>query len=156
MSDGFTIGAAMQTPTIFQCLGCNETIDSSAATCRFCGAAVDHEQAIKAAQIMAKVNQACSDASYLRSTALAYPGFFVVRLVPFVSMLGTVGFYGLSFAIPIWALRWWLKFAKLESADQEFRKARNTVKTVGILVSLSLLVFVFLPIVRAILIVMRN
>jgi len=156
MSDGFTIGAAMQTPTIFSCPSCHETIDSSAPVCRFCGATFDHEQAIKAAVILAKVNQACSDASYLRSTALAYPGFFVLRFVPFVSMLGTVGFYGLSFAIPIWSLRWWLKFAKLDTTDQEFRKARTTVKTVGILVSLFLVVFVMLPIVRAITIVMRH
>lgn len=156
MSDEFTIGAAMQAPTIFSCLSCNETIDSSAATCRFCGAAVDREKALKAAEILSKVNQACSDASYLRTTALAYPGFFVLRFVPFVSMLGTVGFYGLSFTIPIWALRWWLRFGKPETADSEFHKARTTVKTAGILVSLFLLVFVFLPIVRAITIVMRD
>ena len=156
MSDGFTIGAAMGAPTIFSCPSCNETIDSSADACRFCGAAVDHAQAIKAAEILAKVNQACSDASYLRSTALVYPGFFVLRFVPFVSMLGTVGFFGLTFALPIWALRWWLKFAKLDTGDPEFRKARTTVRAVGILVSLALLVFVMLPIVSAIAIVMRN
>lgn len=81
MSDRFTIGAAMGEPTIFECPACKETIDAKAETCRFCGVAVDHESAHKAAALMAKVNQACSDASYMKSTALALPVFFALRAI---------------------------------------------------------------------------
>ena len=150
MSDGFTIGAAMQAATLFECPQCHETIDSSAAACRFCGAPVDRESAIKAAAVLAQVNQACSDAKFMKTMALAVPAFIVLRFVPFLGMLGLVGFYGLSFAVPIAALRWWVKFGKLDSADAEFRSARSTVLVSGIVVMVVLLVMVVGPIVLAV------
>lgn len=145
MSDGFTIGAAMNAPTIFECPHCKETIDSTADSCRFCGAKVDHEAAQKAAVLMARINQACSDASYLKSTSLTISVFFLLRFLPFVSPLGMVGFVGLSFAVPIWAIRWWLKFGNIVTEDAEFRKARTTVKVAGIAVAIVLVVLVILP-----------
>ena len=51
---------------IFECPNCKQTIDTSADVCRFCGAKVDHEAAQTAAHLLAKVDQACSDASILR------------------------------------------------------------------------------------------
>jgi hypothetical protein len=141
MSDGFTIGAAMYEPTIFECPNCKETIDSTAETCRFCGAKVDHEAARKAAAVMAKVNQACSDASYMRSTALTLPVFFGLRFVPFIALLGGIGFWGLLFALPIWALIWLSKYRGIESDDAEFRKARTTVKWIGLIVTAVLVLF---------------
>ena len=147
MSDGFTIGAALGAPTIFQCPNCNETIDSSAASCRFCGAKVDPEAAMLAAEALAKINQACSDSTYLRSTALAIPVFFVLRYVPFFGWVGTVGFIGLCIGVPVWAMRWWSKFARIATPDAEFRSARNTVKFVGISVSAVFVVVIVLPFV---------
>lgn len=156
MSDGFTIGAAMQTPTIFQCPICNETIDSTSDACRFCGAAVDHDAARKAAEVLARVNQACSDASYLKTASLSIGVFFVLRFLPFISMLGAVGFIGLAFAIPVWSLRWWLKFGRIETRDQEFLKARTTVKIAGIVVSVVLVLLVILPFILGFLGIMRR
>lgn len=144
MSDGFTIGAAMGEPTIFECPACKETIDAKAETCRFCGVKVDHESAHKAAALMAKVNQACSDASYMKSTALALPVFFALRFVPFIAAVGGIGFWVLLVAIPIWALRWLLKYRKIDADDAEFRKARSTVKWIGIIVAVAFVSFVAL------------
>jgi len=132
MSDGFTIGAASYASTLFSCPKCNETIDNTAEICRFCGQPVDHEAALKAAELLSKINQAVSDASYMKSCALALPVFFVLRYVIFLSGLGGIGFVGLSIAIPIWALRWWLKYGSIKSGDEEFVRARKTVKFAGI------------------------
>jgi hypothetical protein len=152
MSDGFTIGAAMAEPTIFECPACKETIDAKAETCRFCGVKVDHEAALRAAVVLAKVNQACSDASYMKSTALTLPVFFALRFVPFIALVGTVGFWVLLVALPFWALRWLLKYRGLESDDAEFRKARNTVKWTGIIVAAVLVVFLALNILALMLV----
>ncbi|MGO8934420.1 MAG: hypothetical protein ACLPLZ_09370 [Terracidiphilus sp.] len=135
MSDGFTIGAAMGEPTIFECPNCKETIDATAEACRFCGVKVDREAARKAATLMAKVNQACSDSSYMKSTALTLPVFFILRFVPFISAVGGIGFWVLLIAIPLWALRWLLKYRGIETDDAEFLKARSTVKWIGIIVA---------------------
>ncbi len=143
MSDGFTIGAASYAPTIFQCPNCNETIDSTADSCRFCGVKVDHEAAAKAALLLAKIDQACSDSSYMKSCAWALPVFFVLRFVPFLNLFGAVGFIGLLIVIPAWALRWWMKYAGIATQDADFLRARSVVKITGIIV---LLLFVFLVI----------
>ncbi len=147
MSDGLSIGAALAEPTIFACPNCKETIDTKAETCRFCGFKVDREVAPAAAALMARINQALSDASYMRSTALALPVFLVLRFVPFIAMLGSIGFLVVSVAVPIWAARWWRKFSKIETDDAEFQKARKTVKWAGIIVSLVLVLFVIVPFV---------
>lgn len=145
MSDGFAIGAASYAPTIFQCPNCNETIDAKVETCRFCGAKVDQQAALKSAQVLAKINQGCSDASYMRSTALTLPVFFALRFVPFISLLGTVGFIVLLLAIPIWAIVWWRKYAAIATTDADFLKARRTVMLISIFVPIVLVFFVIVP-----------
>lgn len=152
MSDGFTIGAVMGEPSIFECPNCKETIDAKAETCRFCGAKVDHEAAVKAAALLSRVNQACSDASYMKSTALALPVFFVLRFIPFLSGLGSIGFWVLLIAIPVWALRWWLKYRKIETDDSDFRRARKSVLVTGVVVSCLLVISVLLFVVSVLLI----
>ncbi|HWG22128.1 MAG TPA: hypothetical protein VG225_16480 [Terracidiphilus sp.] len=141
----FSIAAASYQPTIFQCPQCKETIDSTAESCRFCGAKVDHEAAEKAALDLAKINQACSDATYMRSCALAVPVFFVLRFLPFLGMLGTIGFIGLEFVIPVWAIIWWRKYGAIKTEDADYRSSRTAVKIAGIVVGIALVVLVILP-----------
>jgi len=69
------------------------------------------------------------------------PVFFGLRFVPFIALLGTVGFWVLLVGLPFWALRWLLKYRRLESDDAEFRKARNMVKWIGITVAAVLVYF---------------
>jgi len=156
MSDGFTIGAAMAEPTIFDCPNCKETIDSTAETCRFCGATVDHEAARKAAEVMARINRACSDASYMKSTAFTLPVFFGLRFVPFISLLGTIGFIGLLIGIPIWVLVWRHRYVRIVSPDTDFIKARRTVMLIGIFVPILLVVFVIVPFLLGVVIALNR
>lgn len=156
MSDGFTIGAASYASTLFPCPNCNETIDNTAETCRFCGQPVDREAAIKAAALLSKINQAVSDASYMKSCALAMPVFFVLRYVIFLSALGAIGFLGLSVGIPVWALRWWLKYGSITADDAEFLRSRKTVKIAGISAFAAFLLLVAIPFVTGFLVALTR
>lgn len=147
MSDGFTIGAAGAAgaaSTLFSCPQCNETIDASSEKCRFCGAPVNPDYARHAAEVLTRINQACSDASYMRSTALSLPVFFVLRFLPILSMLGTIGWTALLIGIPIWAAIWWIRYNAIETADQDFVRARKTVLIVGIVAGSLLLISMIL------------
>ena len=77
MADGLIFDGPSENLDVFECPNCKQTIDTSADVCRFCGAKVDHEAAQKAAHLLARVDQACSDASFLRNAAvtafLAWP-----------------------------------------------------------------------------------
>ena len=70
MADGLTFDGPSEDLDVFECPHCKQTIDTSADVCRFCGAKIDHEAAQKAAHLLAIVDQACSDASVLRNTAV--------------------------------------------------------------------------------------
>ena len=124
---------------VFQCPNCKETIDTSAQQCRFCSAAIDPGAAEAAADIMARVNQACSDASYLKVMGVSVPIFLVMIFVPFAGWLGIVGYYFLVFATPAMAISWWVRFGRIKTDDREFGSAKRTVIIVGALVSLLLL-----------------
>jgi hypothetical protein len=156
MSDGFTIGAAGAASSPFPCPQCKETIDNTAETCRFCGQPVDHAAAAGAAQLLSKINQACSDASYMKSCALAVPVFFVVRYIPFISGAGGLGFLGLGIGIPIWSFIWWFKYGSIQADDADFIRARRTVRIAGISVFLAFVLFILVQILLGVFIALHR
>ena len=139
MANSLSLTSAMNQTRIFECPNCKQTIDTSALQCRFCSATIDPAGAELAADAMAGLNQACSDASYLRTAGISMLVFLGLMFVPFVTLLGLCGFYFLLFAIPVWAIRWWIKFWKVKTTDSDFRRAKSTTLIVGIPITLLLL-----------------
>jgi hypothetical protein len=145
MADGLILDGPTEELDVFECPHCKQTIDTSADVCRFCGAKVNHQEAQVAAHLLARVDQACSDASVLRNSSevafllvlgIVYSllrGARLVLLIGFqnevlgVSLLVLI----LSAPFPIWSLRWWTKFASITSDDEDFQDARGTVRSTG-------------------------
>jgi Na+/proline symporter len=145
MSDGFSIAAGSYSPGVFDCPKCKQTIDASSVTCRFCGAVVDRDIAEKSAVLLAKVNRAISEANYMRTVALSLPVFFLLRLLPFFSLMGELGFTVVSIAVPIWGVVWWFRYNALEYDDAEFKKSRRAVLIATIVVAAVCVLFLFVP-----------
>ena len=155
MTDGLTLEGPSEDLDVFECPHCKETISTSADVCRFCGARIDHEEAQKAAHLLATVDQACSDASVLRFTAipaLCLPLGLLIgvgRNPRFIQHVGLrhffLGFCALVVAVsspfPIWSLSWWRKNANLTSDDEDFQNARGNVRTAGLVAIAALIVF---------------
>jgi hypothetical protein len=116
-----------QQARVFQCPKCKETIDTSEPECRFCHAPIDANAAEEAAEGMAKVNQACSDASFLKVMAIAVLVSFAFSFVPFVSFLGYWALIFLLFAVPVMLVRWWVKFSSIQTSESDFSRARGIV-----------------------------
>ena len=139
---------------VFECPNCKETIDTSAKVCRFCGAKVNHEGALNASHLLAKVDQACSDASYMRITgviAFCLPVGTLIGIFRNPRFIQQVGFENILIGVcalalvvsspfPIWTLSWWRKNANLASDDEEFQTARGVVRKVGYIATSALLV----------------
>jgi hypothetical protein len=121
---------------IFECPSCRQTIDASAPQCRFCSAPVDPAAAQVAAEKMSKINQACSDASFLRTAAFSILVFLGVMFIPFVTLLGLCGYYFLIVAVPFLSIRWWIRNHAIRTDDQDFRRAKLTVIIVSVIVLL--------------------
>jgi hypothetical protein len=103
--------------------------------------AIDPVAAEVAAERMSKVNQACSDASFLRTMAISMLVFLGIMFVPFMGLLGICGYYFLLFAVPFMTIRWWVRFHAIRADDSDFRRARTTAIVVGALCTLPWLQF---------------
>jgi hypothetical protein len=98
-------------------------INESATQCRFCSVAIDPGVAELIAGRQQKVNEACSDASYLRRKATAMYVFLGYGLV--------VSFEYWGFLITFWTavillVRWQVKFSELLTNDPDYTKARRS------------------------------
>ena len=136
MANSLSLNSAVDPPRVFQCPQCKQTIDTSARQCRFCSAFIDPVEAELAAAAMARLDQACSDASYLNTAATAMLVFWFVQFVPILVLVGLSGFNFLLFAIPVWAVAWWVRFWNIKTDDSEFRRARWTTLLIGVPISL--------------------
>ncbi len=155
MADGLNFDGPTEDLDVFDCPKCGQTIDATADVCRFCGAKVDHKAAQQAAHLLARVDLACSDASYLRNVAVIMlclpPGVLIglARTPRFILRVGfqntLLGFCALVLLVaspfPLWTLRWWTKYTNLASEDDEFQNARKVVKAVGTGTAAALLTF---------------
>ena len=145
MADGLILDGPTEELDVFECPHCKQTIGTSADVCRFCGAKVNHQEAQVAAHLLARIDQACSDASVLRNSAVV--AFLLVLGIVYSLLRGArlvllIGFQNevlgvsllvliLSAPFPIWSLRWWTKFASITSDDEDFQDARGTVRSTG-------------------------
>ena len=120
------------TVAVLPCPACKQTINTSMQICPFCSATIDHAAAPASAEVFARVNQAISDAGYLKVMAGAIGAFFLVSLLPLVGGLGNLGFLFLAVATPVMAVRWFVRFGKLTSTDPDFNSARHAAIAAGI------------------------
>ena len=107
----------------FRCPNCNEMINEEAKQCRFCSVAIDPGVAELIAGRQQQVNQACSDASYLRRAAVAMYVFLAV---------GTIfGWAYWAFVVTFWLgvillIRWQSKFSNLLTNDPDYPTAKRS------------------------------
>jgi hypothetical protein len=144
MANSLSLTSASSNAGIFECPNCRQTIDSASTQCRFGSAAIDPAVALEATERMARLNQACSDASFLRTMAIAIFVFIGLMFIPYLtSWLGLVGYWFLTVAIPFMSVRWWVRFHAIRTDDRDFNRARTTVIVISALSGLNLLRFLF-------------
>jgi hypothetical protein len=124
---------------VFPCPNCKETINTSMQSCSFCCAPIDPAAAAASAAQFARVNQACSDASYLKIMAGSSFIFLFLRLFPFLSLMGAIDFWFLELAVPLMTIHWWLCYGAIRIDDPGFARARRTALVVGLGVGLFLI-----------------
>lgn len=111
----------------FRCPGCESILLESAARCGSCGRDLDAAEIALAADGRERFLRAFAEANSLRITAGSLLPFLGLSLVPYLSLIGTVGTLALMAWVPISAVRWWLRFGKLQDADPELALSRKRV-----------------------------
>ncbi|MBA3321101.1 MAG: hypothetical protein H0T45_06595 [Pyrinomonadaceae bacterium] len=127
----------------FPCLRCREIISDQAEVCRYCGIQVDKGSAQIAAHNQSRVNQACSDASYLKIAAFCMWNFLALTLVPFMPLVNW-GFLITFVAVIVMIVRWQLRFRDIKTGDPDYAKAIRNKNLSFVLWLLALLVAFFI------------
>ena len=112
-------------PRTFRCPNCNEMINDSMVQCRFCSVPVDPNIAQLIADRQEKANHAYSDASYLRTAAIAMYVFLGLSMIPFIPIVFW-GFLGTFVVVVVLLVRWQIRYATLVSDDADYKKARRS------------------------------
>jgi hypothetical protein len=106
----------------FPCPGCNEIINDMMRECRFCRALIDPRAARAAGELQARVNQACSDASYTASAAYVMLALLALSVFPLIPLVWVA--YPLTFfAVIIMVVRWQMKFGDIKTGDPDYKRA---------------------------------
>lgn len=146
---------SLSEPQVFQCQNCREFINTSMTHCSYCGVAINHEAATAAADVQAKVGQACSDANYLKIMARAQVVFFLLNWIPFLPLVGW-GFLILLVAVPIMLIRWWVKYRGIQTADKDYEKAKRDTIIAAVIWSAVTVIWVGIGLIQAILIMRQR
>jgi hypothetical protein len=109
-------------PRILPCPSCGEMIYSDTTKCRLCSAPVDSAAAAVAADNQAKVNNACSQAKWIRHTAGAMWTLIAVSLI---WGFATIGVFVCFFLIPLSLIYWQIVYGRLTTADPDYKKAKR-------------------------------
>lgn len=112
-------------PRTFRCPNCSEMINDSMTQCRYCSVPVDPAVAALIADRQEKANQAYSDASYLRTAAVAMVVFLGLNLIPFLPFVFW-GFLGTFIAVIVLLIRWQIRYATLVTDDPDYKSARRS------------------------------
>jgi hypothetical protein len=102
---------------VFLCPACHETIALGCERCRFCSSVIDQQAAGAAADLMDRVNQACSDAEeirYLLSMDTAAGDLALDRRPR-----------GEVYLVPFLLARWWFQFGAIKIEDEDFKRAKR-------------------------------
>ncbi|MBB5316925.1 hypothetical protein [Tunturibacter empetritectus] len=127
--------------SVFPCPNCKETINTSMQQCSFCHTPIDRSAAEQSAAITSTISQACSDASYLKVMLGILIPFGALIFFPFLGLAGLIGFVFIKYAVPVMAIRWWVKYGRIKTTDPDFRRARGIVIPVS---AISLIILLFL------------
>lgn len=106
--------------------------------CPFCGVEVDQTFAETSAAETSRISRACNDASYLKIMLGTLIPFGALTFFPFLGLAGLVGFIFIKYAVPVMAIRWWIKYGRIKSEDADLRRARK-ITIVASLVSLGVI-----------------
>jgi hypothetical protein len=112
-------------PRTFRCPNCKEMINESMVQCRFCSVPIDAQVAQLTADRVEKANQAYSDASFLRTAAIAMYVFLGLSMIPLLPVI-FLGFLITVVVVIVLLIRWYVRYAMLISDDADYKSARRS------------------------------
>ena len=109
----------------FRCPNCNEMISDRMKECPYCEVPLDAAIVELVAERQEKANRAYSDASFLKTSAMA---MFVFLGISFIPLLGLAYYaFVITFvAVLVLLIRWQGRFGQLITNDEDYKLAKRS------------------------------
>ncbi|MGA9069889.1 MAG: hypothetical protein WB424_06535 [Terracidiphilus sp.] len=118
----------------FLCPVCKQTIALGCERCRFCSVVIDQNAAAAAADLMDRVNLACSDAQDIRTICNWHRKAFSFSVEPRQGLA--------YYLVPFLLARWWMRFGSLQLEDEDLIRAKKDMSKYSWITAVSLAIFV--------------
>jgi hypothetical protein len=109
----------------FRCPSCREYINTDMAECRYCSAPVDPAIAAQLAGRQRAVNEAVSEAGFLRAYGRTCAGAFLISFLPLARCVAFPVFLVTAVILPFLLVRWRVRYWPLNFPDPDFKEARR-------------------------------
>jgi Ca2+/Na+ antiporter len=111
-------------PQTYPCPNCNEIINDTMGKCPHCSTLLDPQAAAVAGENQSKVNQAVSDASYLKTAAVVMWVFLGLSFIPVIPVVGWA-FLFTFVVVLVMIIRWQVKFGGIKTNDPDYPRAKR-------------------------------
>ncbi len=109
----------------FRCPNCQELVNNMMTVCKHCGIPLDEKTMSDSADAQDRVNSAYNAASNVRILAGAMWMFFFFSFIPFIGILGGIGFYLAFIGVPVMLIVWMIRYGGIPKTDPEIKDARR-------------------------------
>jgi hypothetical protein len=65
------------------------------------------------------------DASIVKQLGIWLSVSLLMAFIPVIGIVGLIGFFVLLVAVPIFFLRWWIKYFRIQTNDPDFKSAKR-------------------------------
>jgi hypothetical protein len=130
---------------VFRCPSCKEFISTGVNECRFCGAAVNAEEAKSLTRKQGELDDAIGGA---RTIKLMGP--MILVLIPLTTLVSLLFPVGLSVILEYMTIRWLIRFAKVKTPEvQRLRWQVGLFAVLGLVAFVITALFVLVVFLRA-------
>lgn len=109
----------------FQCPNCQQFINNSMSSCKFCAMPLDMQTISNAVVNQHDVTNAYSLASTIRVLAGLAIMLYFLSYIPFIGFLIYIVHWLVFLAVPVLLIVWLIQYSGLRTTDPEFKEAQK-------------------------------
>lgn len=113
----------------FRCPNCKELVNNTMTSCSHCSLELNEQTVSDSIATQERINSAYNSANNVRILAGAMWAFFFFSFLPFIGIIGRLGFYMAFVGVPFWLVVWMIRFGNINKSEPNIDEARKFLLT---------------------------
>lgn len=111
----------------FRCPNCKEMVNNTMQICKHCSAPLDEQAITASVEKQERINSAYNAASNVRILAGVMWIAFFFSLLPFIGIIGGIGFYLAFVGVPVFLIIWLVRFGSVDRKEPDMNGVTRTL-----------------------------